>query len=296
MIIKSMARKQPSFGQLIAYMNKDSDKTGGTLFSRNLYANPMHTKQVEGEFLKNFKLLAKRSNGNAMYHELIVLEQNSKMSRKNANGVLKDLAEEYLAARAPNNIVFGRIHHDRAHSHIHLLISSNAVRSEKRTRVDRARFSQIQVNIESYKIQKYPELDQRHTYKSQSTSETPKLSNREAEQVHRTGKLSAKQKLAQTIRPLISRSGGLKELSAKLKTIGYRLYQRGKHIGLEPLGEGRRIRLKTLGLENAMVQLLEQSKTQEQLPQDNRAKALLRRRSHLDREAENHLQEFEGER
>ena len=296
MIIKSMARKQPSFGQLIAYMNKDSDQTGDTLFSRNLYANSMNSNAVEREFLKNHKLLAKHSNRNSLYHELITLEQNPKLSHKNANQILKDLAEKYLAERSPDNIVFGRIHHNRAHPHIHLMISSNAVRSNKRTRIGRARFSQIQVNVENYKIHKYPNLDQHRTYQSHSTSEVPKLSNREAEQILRTGKLSAKQKLAQTMRTAFSQTQSMDELSAKLKAEGFRLYKRGKHMGLEPIGEGRRIRLKTLGLENSLQRFLQRANTTKPEPQlDDRAKLLLRHRKGLEQEAENHLQEYEGE-
>ena len=295
MIIKSMARKQPSFGQLISYINKDSDQSGDTLFSRNLYANPMSPKAVEREFLKNHNLLAKRSNGNALYHELITLEQNPKLSRKNANQILKDLAENYLAKRAPDNIVFGRIHHNRAHPHVHLMISSNAVRSNKRTRVDRAQFSQIQANVENYKIHSYPNLDQQRTYQPRSNPEIPKLSNREAEQIQRTGKMSAKQKLAQTMQIIFSKANSLQDLDTKLNAEGFKLYQRGKHIGLEPIGEGRRIRLKTLGLENYFNRYFQNEPSSKTSQPDDRAKRLLRRRRGLEQEAETHLLEFEEE-
>ena len=296
MIIKSMARKQSSFGQLIDYLNKDSDLSGGTVFSRNLYADPMNSKYVEREFLKNHQLLAKRSNGNAMYHELISLEQNPNLSRRKTNQILKDLAGKYLAERAPNNIVFGRIHHDCAHPHIHLMISANAVRNEKRMRIDRARFSQIQVDLESYKIQHYPKLSQTRSYRIIGSSETVKLSNREAQQIHRTGKKSSKQQLAETVSAIFSQARSSDDLAKKLKAQGFKLYQRGKQVGLEPLGAGRRIRLKTLGLEKDYQLFLQKPENTQQTQQsDDRAKLLLRRREKMERLAENHLQEFEGE-
>lgn len=49
MIIKSMSRKAPTFGQLIDYIGRKSDPQTGTVFARNLYHSGQDTIAVAGQ-------------------------------------------------------------------------------------------------------------------------------------------------------------------------------------------------------------------------------------------------------
>ena len=53
MIIKSMARKQPSFGQLIDYLDRDAGRQSGTMLAHNLYGHALSRNAIEAEFLRN---------------------------------------------------------------------------------------------------------------------------------------------------------------------------------------------------------------------------------------------------
>ena len=81
MIINSMARKQPSFRHLIDYFAKGHGRGHGLTFTRNLYDDPSQRVMVAKAFEHNHAHLPKRVNGNALYHEVIVLERQSGVNR-----------------------------------------------------------------------------------------------------------------------------------------------------------------------------------------------------------------------
>ncbi|WP_330177977.1 hypothetical protein [Candidatus Vondammii sp. HM_W22] len=80
MIIKSMSRKKPSFGQLIEYMS-DIDKSDEQY---NVYQNTYSRKQddIEQEFLSNAAYVARRKNGNYLYHGILSITKAEKLDDK----------------------------------------------------------------------------------------------------------------------------------------------------------------------------------------------------------------------
>ena len=73
-----------------------------------------------------------------------MLERNNVISMTRQTAILKSLAQEYLDRRAPDQLAFGRVHLNTDYAHIHLMISSNGIRSSSRKRLSRARFAEIQ--------------------------------------------------------------------------------------------------------------------------------------------------------
>jgi len=45
-----MARKDPDFGQLIAYLDRDASDQSDTMFLHNLYGHALSPKAIEAEF------------------------------------------------------------------------------------------------------------------------------------------------------------------------------------------------------------------------------------------------------
>ncbi len=248
MIIKSMSRKAPTFGQLIDYIGRNSDPQTGTTFARNLYHSGGNTDVVAGQFLDNYQYLPKRKNGNALYHEVIVLEQQDHLSKTQVETVLHDLADLYCAKRAPHQLAWGRVHWDTKYPHIHLLISSNAVRSDRRVRMEKAQFAQLQKSMETYKEQAFPELKDQRVYQKEE-HDRPKVKNAEGELVWRVKAPSAKQQVAEQLRDIFSVSSGQLQLLSNLRAQGFVLYNRGQTTGVLHQATGRRYRLRTLGLE-----------------------------------------------
>lgn len=123
MIVKSMSRKQASFGQLIGYIDRepipDAYRIRHNLFGRD----PQHVRE---EFEANASLLSSRKNGVSLYHEILSITRARGLSDEQQKQRLTQIAQDYIAARCPCNLVYGGLHEDKHHSfHFHLMISAN---------------------------------------------------------------------------------------------------------------------------------------------------------------------------
>ncbi len=315
-----MARKAPSFGQLIDYLGKGQSLGNHGIFSRNLFAQASNRKAVKNEFKENFSYLKKRVNGNILYHEIIVLDQGITAPKEQLDKVLFDLAERYCRLRAPKQIVYGRIHNDKDHHHIHLIISANPIKSPKRVRLSKKMFSEIQQEIEKYLMERYPELEVAPIYTQSRFAQRMKVKQREGEMERRTGKPSKKRFMKEILIKHLSEAQSFDDLENRLKLNGMRIYQRGKQTGLEPIEKGRRFRLKTLGIDQSYKDTLlrfkyeserkkdlvntRSNQTQKDINQyqkhqkstDARTDELLRDRQVSESFAENHLEDFGRDR
>ena len=263
MIIKSMARKSPSFSQLISYFHKDSFYRKAPTFSHNLWQGNDPDRAVE-EFEQNATFLPKRANGNYLYHECIVLGACPDVSGAKQERILLDLVQQYVALRCPDQMVYGRMHLDTDHMHFHLCISANAVRGHQRRWLSKARFADIQRHMEKYKLERYPELgtekyydlDARRQKRERARAEREdeaKLSQREIELKKRRGGLSQKELDRLAILEVFQSSRSEAELSQRLASLGFSRYSRGQTEGVIKTATGRKYRLKTLGLEHALL-------------------------------------------
>lgn len=246
MIIKSMARKVPSFAQLVGYMEKDA---GDRVLYHNFYGHDrMRAEEIVREFEENSRRLPRRKNGNALYHEILSLNAGHSLSREEARRVLADIGHEYLSRRAPGQLAYGALHRDTGHLHLHLCISSNPVGKPNRVRIAKREFADIQKEIEDLVRERYPELNQERVYTKERYRERVKTSSREQSLKERTGKGSRKEEIAGVVHGLLEYARSREELDALLERSGLKLYERGKTLGLVD-SDGKRHRLKTLGLD-----------------------------------------------
>jgi len=248
MIIKSMSRKTPSFEQLTSYMLMP--KGADIALTHNLPVLTATPADIVREFTDNHALLPERVNGNAMYHEIIALEPNADLPKRQQIAALRIIAARYLDHRAPQQLAVGVIHAETAHIHMHLMISSNAVLSKKRVWLHRSDFADIQRDMESYRLNHFPELGTAHHYNA--AHEGLKRSNREQATKLRTGKASHKEQLAAEIAKVFEKARNREALHSALQQQGLTLYQRGRSVGIMTEG-GRRYRLTTLGLGDAYI-------------------------------------------
>jgi len=308
MIIKSMARKAPTFGQLVDYIGRSAEGSNSGVFSRNLYGSGLNHNQVADQFLQNHNYLPKRLNGNALYHEVIVLERQDHRSTEEVSKALIDLAEHYCRRRAPDNLAWGRVHFDTDYPHLHLMISSNAVRSDRRVRLDRKGFAAIQQTMDRYRLTRHPELVGTPVYMRDEPKQLPKLTRNEGEAIRRTKAPSRKQEVHELFKSLFATAISRNDLQVRLETEGFELYKRGQSWGVVHVAGGKRYRLKTLGLSEAFDRIperdadrqnshcpVDQKATSSATVRDHDARAskLLKQREHLEKIAEVELDGFD---
>ena len=276
MIIKSMSRKSESFYQLYDYLTRDKSNFS---FTRNTYSNSKNRKKLINEFMQNSKHL-KDSRGKVyLYHELLSLRTN-KLSKMRQKEILLDLANSYLEKRANNHISFGVIHEDKEHTHLHLMISSNEIEWDKRVRLSKKDFSQIQQKLENYKNQKYKELNQSSLYQDKKVLSRDKQKEQE---LKNRGVKSIREMLIDNLNDTFVKTTSHTYLENHLKSLGYEIYTRGKTQGIK--FNWKNYRFKTLGLEVKYKQLLKRlEKIQQREVKWNKAKQVRSKNSRFGRE------------
>ena len=264
MIVKSLSRKKPSFIQLYDYMIKGAEKDAFAI-SKNLYKTD-NRREVVAQFLENSKHLPKRQNGVFLYHEIISLPEQKDLSKQRQKEILTHLANRYLEQRTGLNLAFGVIHEEKAHLHCHLMISSNEVGSPQRQRLSKLEFSKIQKELESYKLEKFPELTDKTLYNKDLTKSKAiksKSKDRETQLKHRTKQESRAETIQKQIEKALLSSFTVKEFENNLQKQGFELYVRGNTAGVIDKSDGTKYRLKRLDLETQYQNLLEFEKSRE---------------------------------
>ena len=291
MIIKSMSRKAPTFGQLADYIARGSNAQSSAAFVRNLYSDGQNRSEVVSQYLDNYRYLPERKGGNALYHEVVVLEPQPHLAPEAVEAALHDLAERYCAQRAPHQMAWGHVHSDTEFPHIHLMISANAVRSDRRVRMDRAYFARVQRDLERWQDEHLPEIRGRRVYDRQAEKETPRQPNQEGEMVRRTKEPSKKQVVYERLQAILAGASGLREAQSKASNLGLEFYQRGQTLGVQDVQTGKRYRLQTLGLATAFEKVMAVPEKEARPKVDDRELDLLQRR--MNSQAKQQLRDFD---
>ena len=284
MILKSLSRKTPSFGQLAGYMSEtgymNTEKSDRRFeVFRNCFAQS--ADDIAAEFYANSQYLKQRKNGNYLYHEILSITVEDGVDREKAKEALRELALEYIGERAPNNMVYGALHDDHSdHIHYHLMISANERGSDKRYWISSKKLDRIKRDIEKRCLTEHPELKQQAVMTA--SNEEKKLSRKAAEQKRRAGKLERQDYAKRLIFEAMTHTTSMEAFEAKLAEKNASYYIRGKTRGVEvlhPDGKVVKYRFKTIDVENefnvflANIEALENAQADEKLQAEETAQA-----------------------
>lgn len=223
MIIKSMSRKEPSFGALMDYIDRELGQEE-TRIRHNLMGRGRD--RIRAEFERNGHLLRRRKNGVYLYHEIISLTRAQGIPAKAQHELLHRIVQQYIAARCPDNLCYGGMHQDKDHSyHFHLMISANRAGEEKRFRLTKKQFRDIQVGLEAHVLEHHPELEQQLAI-GKRADRTPARGAVEHER--RTGRPPSRQEaILGRLRAAYDASHDRSTLEAALAAQGFRHEPRG---------------------------------------------------------------------
>jgi hypothetical protein len=270
MIIKSMSRKEASFGQLLNYMNREVGDEAYSL-RHNVYAR--QERELEMEFTNNARHMKARKNGVFLYHEILSISKTSSLSEHDMKDALRRIAHEYVQARAPCSLVYGVVHDDHTHHlHYHLMISANEAGDEKRIRLSKADFQKTKVDLERRVLSEFPELEQKVAMDKQSSE---RMSQRGEELKRRTGETPERDGVKSNIHQIFADSLDRQELFERLRAANLNLYVRGKNIGIVHEISKRKYRLNRLGLEERFATLSKRIETVERVERESSSQEAL---------------------
>lgn len=266
MIIKSMSRKEASFGQLYDYITRDKDLDHHYRFTHNFIRQ--NREGILQEFHRNAQLLKQRKNSNYLYHEIISITRSQKISEQQQKEILHELVTQYVQSRARDCLVYGGLHDEKtANLHFHLMISSNRLNDSSRYRLSKKQFDEAKRGLESYVLTKYPELEQAQLITQER--KRGNSSNKEQELKRRTKQPSQKDRVQQNLRDIFHSSASKQEFFSLLDEQGLSIYLRGQQVGVQENKSGRKHRLTTLELDEEFQKFSKQIGL-EQVPQAQR--------------------------
>ena len=246
MIIKSMARKEPTFQQLYDYITREGDYAPEYCFTRNFILRDR--ENILRDFESNAKLLSKRKNGNYLYHEIVSITRAEGISQKEQQELLFKIVQQYAESRAKDCLVFGGLHIEKDNNlHFHLIISANELNQTKRYRLTKQQFSEVKIGLETHVLEHHPELEQEQLI-SAKKKPLAKTSNKEQELKRRTGKPTQKELFREQLEDIFAKSVDKNDFFTNLELADIECYTRGKTIGFLDRETGKKHRLKTLGL------------------------------------------------
>ena len=251
-IIKSGSRTTASFSQLLHYMNKGRVEEDEYFYKHNVYSNK--TYDIVGEFKQNHKLLKKRKNGVALYHEYISIKYQKGYSKEELRGILQSLAEQYVKQRANNCLVYAVVHEQHNQIHLHFMISGNEIESSKAHYFSQSEFEEIKNKTREYAYEKYPKLERKELTQKKARANSRTIDS-EVQFKKRTGKQSEREKFKDKLQKIFARSQTQNNFINNLKAESIEIYQRGNTFGFIDSISKRKYRLKTLELENEFVQM-----------------------------------------
>jgi hypothetical protein len=261
MIIKSISWKSGSFKKLYSYLHKKADKENQT-FTYNLKP----TQDIIQQFKENYEFVPKRKNGVIFYHEILSFDSRDKDIQQQD---LIYLAEKWLDLRASRNLAYGIVHTHQANLHIHLIISSNAIREKTKLRLTKQQFKQAQLQLEQIQKEKFPYLT--HSICQESKKIRNKYTLKEYHRYQRTKTMSKKDRL----KSIIFEATQQPDFEAYLKAHNILIYQRGKNNGV--VFENKRYRFNTLGFDPKLdlaMKKKREKEAQKQEPKTQREKNL----------------------
>jgi hypothetical protein len=223
---------------------------------------------IADAFQKNANLLFERKGGNIAYHEILSLPANDH-DRERVKAALREIGQMYLDERAPENIALGVIHSEKAHLHLHIMLSSNRLMDRKRLRLSKKDFLMVQENVSSRAAARFPELQLDNLYTPDRvhshTRERVRLSQgQQHEHQHgkdRPKKTSRKVELSSLLHGLLAQHQDKASLDVALKRHGLAIYQRGNTLGVID-HDHKKYRLGTLGVMVHYQEWQVQSQTQ----------------------------------
>lgn len=261
-----MTRTQPSFSQLIGYMEKENTQEEYNL-RHNLYSE--ESQDIKQEFANNASYIKTRKNGVYLYHEILSISRTQELETEKQKEILKKIASDYLHRRAKHNLAYGILHDDKKeHLHYHLLISANEIRQSKKTRLSKKEFDTIKKEIEADTLEKYPEIKQKISINKEAKY---KRSIKETALKTRTKKPSQRDDFRAKLKRVFTTIYKKQDFQKILLSYDIKYYKRGKTIGFIDLNTSRKYRLKTLQLEQEL-KALNTRLTQTKHPQTDREK------------------------
>src|SRR5210317_201478 len=141
-IITSNTRKDiGALSQLVRYVSEQQiERKESITLLHNITAKPDDIPAIIKAFKANNQYRKKRKGGIVLYHDIIAFHPKDRQVIEKTPYILEDIARLYITERSPNGLAFAKVHLDKDHIHIHVVLSPNEKENEQTIRLSKKKF------------------------------------------------------------------------------------------------------------------------------------------------------------
>lgn len=260
MILKSLSRTTPSYGQLIDYIFSDrsaiKDEKGNPFMIRHNISGNTFDDYVQA-YTDNEKLRIHHRKGQVMLYHTILSWHHTNTKQLNLE-VLENLGKKYFELRGINGMYLAGVHGDKEHIHMHVIQSPLEIYSSKVMRQSKAEHLDMKRKLQEYEQTTYNLSESRVNHGSGKAI----ISDREYQIENRTGRISRKHEVSNILADCFEHSYSKNDFYERVTNAGLTIYERGnKAYGIED--DKFNMRFKTLGFDDEKMSELDKREERE---------------------------------
>ncbi len=209
----------------------------------------------EKQFIENEKYRKqKRKDSVFAFHDIISWHKDD--AKNLSLEKMQDMAREYINLRNPNGMYIVTPHFNRQHFHLHVAASGVEYRTGKSLRLSKPELVKVKRGIQSYQIEKYPELS--HSIVQHGKKVKSLQTEKEYQYKRRTSRETDKSQLTGILETSFKKSLSKTGFFEKLTLLDVSTYSRnGKITGV--IFKNRKFRFSRLGFDIGRLDELDKS-------------------------------------
>jgi len=259
MIVKSKSYKnQRSIRSVIHYVMREAEREGSFVLARFVQGKDYSPDTISDQFQENEKhRVHQRKNSVKVHMEILSFHPDDSEKLKNRNDILEKIARKYISLRSNLAMCVATVHRDTKHTHLHFVFSGVEWRSGKSTRLSKAEFQKIKLDMEAFQKSRFPQLSRSEIDHNPSKKKRQHLIKDPECQMKLRGVVSDKERLVTALEKAYVEATSEKNFYSLLKKEGFELYHRGGRQAGVVLK--RQFRFRTLGYNRHILKALEKN-------------------------------------
>lgn len=152
---------------IIYYVMREAERDGSFVLTRFIEGKDYSAKTIANQYAENEKH-RKHIRSNSVKAHMEILSFHPSDTKHLNNSLLEKIARKYISLRSNLAIGLATVHRDTRHVHLHFVFSGVEWRTGKSTRLSKAEFQKIKLEMEAFQKQRFPQI--RHSTINHSQS------------------------------------------------------------------------------------------------------------------------------
>lgn len=136
---------------------REAEREGSFVLTRFVQGKDFSPDTIADQFEQNEQLRVHRRKNSVKVH-MEILSFHPDDTDKLNNSILEKIARKYISLRSNLAMCVATVHRDTKHTHLHFVLSGVEWRTGRSTRLSKAEFQNLKLEIEAFQKSRFPQL------------------------------------------------------------------------------------------------------------------------------------------